>query len=339
MTAIEAANLTQKNLLMNITSAKARKTAFPLEKHKFMRSLIFNLRKALRLDYSSDVMFKPGEKEELISLMQQCFDGHKIDPTTHQLELLAWHMADLPLMPMPDNPEGTILEFEPSALSVSSEIEKVFRLFYRKGLEHKRTVMGLMITYLDKYKKASKRYAKELKKYMQFVGFSKDLDFFFNYEDAVTYVYAKTLKYNNLPFPERLMKLDLRIGILETQYIADLWYDWMFKRANLCEEEYVLKNMNCRQLQKCSQAKIKLLAAKAINANADKGNDQYTQKVCLSYIFPCLKNGNCFTQEFWTVENMPKTQTVLDKCWRVIQHNFVQNEKFSDLVAKAGMSL
>lgn len=303
-----------------------------------VRALTSAIKNELKVDYSKTVAFKPGEKERVQSIYINYLTNKKDDFNSHYIQLLAWHLHELSL-PQKKGGHLTAFSYSPNLLAPFTIIEKTFRLFYKKRIDVNKVSYALVLTYLDNYRFASNRYKNELRRYLRNIHFSDDLDVYFNIKNIMTYVVNKTIKSapSGEPFPERLLRLKIKPRTLETLYFSDAWFAWMFKVADLTDEVYVLKNLNCGYFKRCNADLQKIIMAKIIYDNSTYhlmwAN---TELICLQYIFPAIEKGNPFTKEFWNLNYTGIYKMYLDDAWIFIEQTFVQNPNYKNMVHFGG---
>lgn len=300
-----------------------------------IRSLTLNIKKKLKVDYSITVKCKPKEKERLEKIFINYLIGKGDDFNSHYIQLLAWNLIDLKVMNVKKIGKQSIFEYSPNLLAPYTVIEKTFRLFQKKRIDPEKVSFALILNYLNNYKIASNRYKSELRRYLKSINFSDDLDIYFNINNVINYAITKTAKVSqiNEPYPERLVKLKIRQRTLDTVYFADAWFAWMFNAANLTDQEYVLKNMNCSFFKICNEDMQKIILAKVIYDNGmSYVIRENLEEICLKYVFPLIKKGNPFKKEYWDLNYTGSYKTCLDSAWRFIEQNFVKNNAYKNMV-------
>lgn len=303
---------------------------------KKVQSLTFAIKDTFKIDYSRPVAFKLGEKERVQRIYIDYLTGKADDFNSHYIQLLAWHLHELKIMSKNGN-TLSVFEDHPFPLVPFTIIEKTFRLFHKKCIDVNKVSYALVLTYLDNYRFTSNRYKNELRRYLRSIKFSDDLDVYFNIKNIMTYVANKTAKTapSGEPFPERLSRLKIKPRTLETLYFSDAWFAWMFKVADLTDEVYVLKNLNCGYFKRCNADLQKIIMAKIIYDNSTyhlmRAN---TELICLQYIFPTIEKGNPLTKEFWDLNYTGIYKMYLDSAWTFIEQRFVQNPKYEKMIAE-----
>ncbi len=299
-----------------------------------VRSLTLAIKKELKVDYSRTVKFKSKEKVRLTQIFINYLTGKSDDFNSHYIQLLAWQLLEIKVMPTKAGNKVSIFEYSPNPLALFTVIEKTFKLFQKKRINVNKVSYALILNYLNNYKIASNRYRNELRKYLKSIKFSEDLDVYFNINNVITYTVNKTSKLvqPGEPYPERLLRLKIRSRTLDTVYFADAWFAWMFNIADLTSD-YVLKNLNCSYFKICNEDLQKIILANIIYNNGmsfvKKTN---IDQICLSYLFPCIKKGNPFKKEFWDLNYSGIYKTYLDSAWTYIEQNFVNNSAYKNMV-------
>lgn len=303
-----------------------------------VRALTSAIKNELKVDYSKTVAFKPGEKERVQSIYINYLTNKKDDFNSHYIQLLAWHLHELKIMQKNGNPLS-IFEYSPNPLAPFTVIEKTFRLFHKKRIDVEKISYALILNYLNNYKVASNRYKKELRAYLKSIKFSEDSDVYFDINNVLTYVAKRTAKVAppTEPYPKRLRRLKIRLRTLDTVYFSDAWLEWMLKEANLSDEEYVLKNLDCSYFKICNEDKQKIIMAKIIHDNSTYNLMRANaESICLKYIFPAIKKGSPFTKEFWDLNYTGIYKIYLDNAWAFIEQTFVQNPNYKNMVHFGG---
>lgn len=300
-----------------------------------VRSLTLAIKKDLKVDYSVTKKFKPKENEKLETMLIEYLTGKGDDFNSYYIQLLAWHLIELKIMPSKSGNKVSIFEYSPNPLALYTVIEKTFKLFQKKRIDTEKVSYALILNYLNNYKIASNRYKNELRKYLKSIRFSDDLDVYFDINKAITYTVNKTIKLvpPMEPYPERLLKLRIRPRTLDTVYFADSWFAWMFNAADLSDEAYVLKNLNCSYFKICNEDVQKLVMAKIIYDNGlsyIKRNS--LAQICMRYIFPIIKKGNPFKKEFWDLNYSGYYKTYLNSAWDFIEQTFVNDDSYKNMV-------
>ena len=300
-----------------------------------VRSLTLAIKKDLKVDYSVTKKFKPKENEKLETMLIEYLTGKGDDFNSYYIQLLAWHLIELKIMPSKSGNKVSIFEYSPNPLALYTVIEKTFKLFQKKRIDTEKVSYALILNYLNNYKIASNRYKNELRKYLKSIRFSDDLDVYFDINKAITYTVNKTIKLvpSMEPYPERLLKLRIRPRTLDTVYFADSWFAWMFNAADLSDEAYVLKNLNCSYFKICNEDVQKLVMAKIIYDNGlsyIKRNS--LAQICMRYIFPIIKKGNPFKKEFWDLNYSGYYKTYLNSAWDFIEQTFVNDDSYKNMV-------
>lgn len=342
MKSLIALENTDNSLSETLSVAKFSNTFVSKETDKTVNSLTLAIKKELKIDYSKTLKFKPSEKERLQQIYVNYLTGKSDDFNSHYIQLLAWHIQDFKIIKKKIAKDKfvyeSVFEYSPNPLSLFTVIEKTFKLFKKQRIDVDKISYALILNYLNNYKIVSNRYKTVLKKYLSWIKFSEDLDVYFNIKNVMNYVFNKTLKLvsPSEPFPqypERLLLLKIRPRTLDTIYFSDAWFEWMFKVANLTSD-YVLKNLNCSYFKICNEDKQKIIIAKIIYDNAKNYILRVDlEQICLSYLFPCIKKGNPFKQEFWNLKYEGIYKICLDAAWNFIEQTFVNNSKYEHMIS------
>lgn len=318
-----------------LVQSKSSSSFASKEVDRKVRSLTLAIKKDLKVDYSVTKKFKPKENEKLETMLIEYLTGKGDDFNSYYIQLLAWHLIELKIMPSKSGNKVSIFEYSPNPLALYTVIEKTFKLFQKKRIDTEKVSYALILNYLNNYKIASNRYKNELRKYLKSIRFSDDLDVYFDINKAITYTVNKTIKLvpSMEPYPERLLKLRIRPRTLDTVYFADSWFAWMFNAADLSDEAYVLKNLNCSYFKICNEDVQKLVMAKIIYDNGlsyIKRNS--LAQICMRYIFPIIKKGNPFKKEFWDLNYSGYYKTYLNSAWDFIEQTFVNDDSYKNMV-------
>ena len=318
-----------------LVQSKSSSSFASKEVDRKVRSLTLAIKKDLKVDYSVTKKFKPKENEKLETMLIEYLTGKGDDFNSYYIQLLAWHLIELKIMPSKSGNKVSIFEYSPNPLALYTVIEKTFKLFQKKRIDTEKVSYALILNYLNNYKIASNRYKNELRKYLKSIRFSDDLDVYFDINKAITYTVNKTIKLvpPMEPYPERLLKLRIRPRTLDTVYFADSWFAWMFNAADLSDEAYVLKNLNCSYFKICNEDVQKLVMAKIIYDNGlsyIKRNS--LAQICMRYIFPIIKKGNPFKKEFWDLNYSGYYKTYLNSAWDLIEQTFVNDDSYKNMV-------
>lgn len=335
MKSLKALENADTSLNQTLTVAKSSKSFANKEIDRKVRSLTLAIKKELKVDYSKTVNFKPKEKERLTQIYLDFLTGKSDDFNSHYIQLLAWHLQDLKVMPTKKGYKVSIFEYAPNPLALFTVIEKTFKLFQKKRIDVDKVSYALILNYLNNYKIASNRYKNELRKYLKGIKFSEDLDIYFNISNVITYTVNKTAKIvpPMEPYPERLLRLKIRPRTLDTMYFADSWFAWMFNVADLTDSSYVLKNLNCSYFKICNEDIQKIILAKIIYSNnLSIVNNWETEQICVAYLFPAIKKGNPFKKEYWDLNYTGVYKTYLDSAWNYIEKTFVNNSQYKHMV-------
>ncbi|MDO4481057.1 MAG: hypothetical protein Q4B56_08370, partial [Erysipelotrichaceae bacterium] len=253
MNSLEALRNTDDALNETLNVVKTSVSFASKEVDRKVRSLTLAISKELKVDYSKTMKFKPGEKERLTQIFIDYLTGKSDDFNSHYIQLLAWQLLELKIIPTKKDYKLSIFEYSPNPLALYSVIEKTFKLFNKKRINVEKISYALILNYLNNYKIASNRYKNELKKYLKSIRFSEDIDVYFNINNVIQYTMNKTVKLvpPMEPYPERLLHLKIRTRTLDTIYFADSWFAWMFNMADLTSD-YVLRNLNCSYFKVCN---------------------------------------------------------------------------------------
>ena len=330
---LENADNSLTNILYQITYSN---TFVSNEIAQKVKSLTVAIKKDLKVDYSTGRKFKPNEKERLVNIYVAYLTGKSDNFNSHYIQLLAWHLLDLKIMPSKDrSTKVSIFEYAPNPFAIYTVIEKTFRLFNKKRIDSNKVSYALISTYLNNYNTASNRYKNELRKYLKGIRFCEDLDVYFNINNIISYTINKTSKTTapEAPFPERLTKLRIHTKTLNTKYFADAWFAWMFKAADLLDESYVLKNFNCHYFENCNEDMQKIIMAKIIHDNnLNYMRNRKTDMICINYLFPAIKKGNPFKKEFWELNYTGIYKEYLDYAWFFIEEAFIKNKSHKNMI-------
>lgn len=295
-------------------------------------NLTSNIKKEFEKDYSTTLKFKPMEKELLEKMFIDYLVGRSDDFNTHYIQLLAWNLIDIKVMPSKNSEKQSIFEYSPNPLAPYTVIEKTFKLFQEKRIDPEKISYALILNYLNNYKIASNRYKSELKKYLKAVKFSENLNIYFNVGTVVDYTIIKTNRFGLYSeklkkYPEYLKRLELRKRTLDTVYFSDAWFLWMLNYANLTDMEYVLENLNCNFFKICNEDKKKIIFAKIICDNGKSFGKQIdVKRICENYVFPLIKKGDPLKKEYWNLgDTSPyyNYKYYLEYAWFFIEQSFL----------------
>lgn len=329
--ALENAN---KFLNQTLTVARTSNSFVNQEIDRKARSLTLAIKKEFKVDYSKNVNFKPKEKERLTQIYIDFLTGKSDDFNSHYIQLLAWHLLELKVMPTKNGGKVSICEYTPNPLAIFTVIEKTFILFQKKRVDVNKVSYALILNYLNNYKIVSNRYKNVLRKYLKRIKFSGDLDVYFNINNVLAYTLNKTAKIGTSmeSYPERLLRLKIRPRTLDTVYFADSWFVWMFKVANLTDTD-ILKNINCSYFKICNEDMQKIILAKIIyDNNLRFVKNRETEQICMKYLFPAIKKGNPFKKEYWDLNYTGEYKTYLDSTWDYIEQTFVNNSEYKCMI-------
>lgn len=330
--ALENAELSLNDILVQ---SKSSSSFASKDVDRKVRSLTLAIKKDLRVDYSVTKKFKTNEKEKLEKMFLEYLTGKGDDFNSYYIQLLAWHLIELKIMPSKSGNKISIFEYSPNPLAIYTVIEKTFKLFQKKRIDTEKVSFALILNYLNNYKISSSRYKNKLRRYLKSIRFSDDLDIYLDINKAITYAVNKTMKLvpPMEPYPERLLKLRIRTRTLDTIYFADSWFAWMFNVADLTDEAYVLKNLNCNYFKICNDDMQKLIMAKIIYINGlNLIKRNVLSQICIKYIFPLIKKGNPFKKGFWDLNYSGYYKTYLNSAWNFIEETFVNDKSYKNMV-------
>lgn len=302
-----------------------------------IREVTLAIKNELKVDYSKTIAFKPGEKERVTRIYVNYLISNKQDDfNSHYIQLLAWHLHELKIMSQKKGEKLSVFEYSPNPLwPFTTVIEKTFQLFKKKRIDVTKVSYALILNYLNNYKIASGRYKNNLRKYLKSIKFSEDLDVYFNVRNVPTYVAYRTAKITppTEPYFERLHHLKIDLRTLDTMYFSDTWREWMLNEANLSDENYVLKNLNCSYFKNCNEDMQKIILAKIIYVNAMRSLIiTRVESICEKYIFPAIEKGNPFKKEFWELNYTGIYKEYLDYAWFFIEEAFVKNKSHKNMI-------
>ena len=172
MKSLKALENADTSLDQTLTVAESSNSFANKEIDRKVRSLTLEIKKELKVDYSKTVNFKPKEKERLTQIYLDFLTGKSDDFNSHYIQLLAWHLQDLKVMPTKKGYKVSIFEYAPNPLALFTVIEKTFKLFQKKRIDVDKVSYALILNYLNNYKIASNRYKNELRKYLKGIKFS-----------------------------------------------------------------------------------------------------------------------------------------------------------------------
>ena len=116
-----------------------------------VRSLTLAIKKELKVDYSRTVKLKPKEKERLTQIFINYLTGKSDDFNSHYIQLLAWQLLEIKVMPTKAGNKVSIFEYSPNPLALFTVIEKTFKLFQKKRIDVNKVSYALILNYLNNY--------------------------------------------------------------------------------------------------------------------------------------------------------------------------------------------
>lgn len=208
----EIAGITQDNIV------------FPKKIDNEIKIYTKKISNEFQIDYSQKINFRTGEKEKLTRMFANYLSGKKNDFNVHYIKLLAWNIMDIKI-PIKNKGIISIMEYKPTIpFAPNTLTEKTFRLFRTYA---ERISFALLISYLNNYDHATKRYINNLWRYL------RDLKYriiFFDSTKAVEYVDKLTAKALNITFAQKLEMLEIPKVLYNTKYFKDVFGAYLEKQ-------------------------------------------------------------------------------------------------------------
>ena len=292
-----------------------------------INSINASIKENFRIDYTKKLKFRKDEKNRLhqifIDYLKGRFDGFN----SHYIQLLAWNISDLKIFEKKRRGTFSIYEYSPFKLAPYTMIEKTFRLFNKKRIDFKKVYFPLLTDYLNNYDKASKRYKKNMRKFLKKTRISNNVDIYFKMDALYPDDGKKAIQ-------DHISQFRIEPKVLYTRYFSDVWANWMLTKANLNDEFHVLRNLDCKFFDLCSEETQKSLLAKIICTNIKRqtGNSSTAEEICNRIIFPAIKKGNPFKKEFWISKSGTSYKSMRKTAWEFIESKFVKNESYRIMI-------
>jgi hypothetical protein len=184
---------------------------------------IAEIKDIFKIDYTKPLKMSKKEAEELRRLILDFVRTKKDNFNTHYIQLLAWHLHELDVLPVKKHGvvrNVTFLEYAPSSLIPITATNRIFSLFLPRRIETEKVSTALVLNYLNNYEHASQRYMNVLNSYLKRIHFSKNTDVYFNFNNVVNYIEKKTPS-SKLNYFERLKTMGIRENTIETKYFIN----------------------------------------------------------------------------------------------------------------------
>ena len=110
-----------------LVQSKSSSSFASKEVDRKVRSLTLAIKKDLKVDYSVTKKFKPKENEKLETMLIEYLTGKGDDFNSYYIQLLAWHLIELKIMPSKSGNKVSIFEYSPNPLALYTVIEKTFK--------------------------------------------------------------------------------------------------------------------------------------------------------------------------------------------------------------------
>ena len=181
---------------------------------------IAEIKDTFSIDYTRPLKMTKKEEETLKKLITEYVRGKKDNFNSHYIQLLAWHIHELEVIPVKKHGvvrNVTFLEYSPNALIPISATNRIFGLFLPKRIETEKVSTALLLNYLNNYEYASYRFMGVLSSYLKRIHYSKNTDIYFNFSNVVTVIEKKT-PVSKMSYRNRLTTLGLREITLHTKY-------------------------------------------------------------------------------------------------------------------------
>lgn len=181
---------------------------------------IAEIKDTFSIDYTRPLKMTKKEEETLKKLITEYVRGKKDNFNSHYIQLLAWHIHELEVIPVRKHGvvrNVTFLEYSPNALIPISATNRIFGLFLPKRIETEKVSTALLLNYLNNYEYASSCFMGVLSSYLKRIHYSKNTEIYFNYSNVVSVIERKT-PVSKMSYRNRLTTLGLREITLHTKY-------------------------------------------------------------------------------------------------------------------------
>ena len=181
---------------------------------------IAEIKERFSIDYTRPLNMTKKEEDTLKKMVIEYIREKKDNFNSHYIQLLAWHIHELEILPVKKHGvvrNVTFLEYAPSPLIPISATNRIFGLFMPKRIEAEKVSTAVLLNYLNNYQSASPRFMSVLNSYLKRIHYSKNTDIYFNYANVVTTIEKKTPA-SKMSYRNRLTTLGLRDITLHTKY-------------------------------------------------------------------------------------------------------------------------
>ena len=214
-----------KDKIITLNSyAKGYNDFMPKNQILTIKNINSEIQKRFTIDYSKPIPMTKKEEENLRNMITDYIRGKKDTFNTHYIQLLAWHIHELDLIPVKKHGtlwNVTFLEYSPNPLIPISATNRIFSLFLPRRIEPEKVSTALVLNYLNNYEYASQRFMNVLNSYLKRVHYSRNTDIYFNFQNVINYI-NKRLPETKLNYFERLKILGIREITINTKYFNDI---------------------------------------------------------------------------------------------------------------------
>lgn len=184
---------------------------------------ISEIKDTFKIDYTKPLEMTKKEEQELKRIILDFVKGKKDNFNTHYIQLLAWHIHELYVLPVKKHgvlQNVTFLEYAPSSFIPITATNRIFNLFLPRRIETEKVSTALVLNYLNNYEHASPRFMSVLNSYLKRIHFSKNTDVYFNFANVIKYIEKKTPA-SKLDYFERLKTMGIRENTIQTRYFIN----------------------------------------------------------------------------------------------------------------------
>lgn len=184
---------------------------------------ISEIKDTFKIDYTIPMEITEKEKQELKKIVLKFIREKKDNFNTHYIQLLAWHIHELYVLPVKKHgvlQNVTFLEYAPSSFIPITATNRIFNLFLPRRIETEKVSTALVLNYLNNYEHASPRFMSVLNSYLKRIHFSKNTDVYFNFTNVIKYIEKKTPA-SKLDYFERLKTMGIRENTIQTKYFIN----------------------------------------------------------------------------------------------------------------------
>ncbi len=260
---------------INFSYLSSKNEMFSRDFNSRTNSLIFRIKDNLSIDYTSHDEIKENDLKKLNQLVSDYLKFDKDEFDKRYIIFLSWNIHNIkPVIKKVGDKKKfqSLLEYQPGVFVSLPKTKKIFDLFEKHSECKERISAALMMTYLKNYNHASEYFTTLLKKYLKSVGFSKDLNLYFDVNKAGCYGWGKSFSHCQKSFLRKLDFFQVRSSYAGTKYFEDAWYFWMTSKANP-SSKMVLEDLSCRYFYACTDfEKVLILSRLTVKIN-HSGND------------------------------------------------------------------